>query len=96
MHQISLNALVEHLEAALMVAPATTLESFNSPERRKRHRAVEWLADHLSLRLRHHNIALVDAGLEALDKHDDDHGVATELQDDAPELANWERVAGVE
>jgi hypothetical protein len=95
MAKITPDALTEHLEAALMVAPASTLECFTSANRRARRRAAEWLADHLAVRFRHHNIGLVDASLLSSMQLDGD-GVATELQDVAPELAVSAQLAGPE
>lgn len=80
-------ALAEHLDAALMVAPANTLNGLKSAKAHERNRAVEWLADHLALRFRHHNIALVDASKAA--SADYPNFLATQLRAGPLELDEW-------
>lgn len=87
MHDFTPLALAEHLDAALMVAPANTLNGLKSPHAYERSKAIGWLADHLALRFRHHNITLVDAGKAA--SVESPNLVATELQAGSLELAAW-------
>lgn len=88
MHDFTPLALAEHLDAALMVAPAKTLNGLKSRQPHERSRAIEWLADHLALRFRHHNITLTDAGRNVCG--DNPNLVATELQAGPLELADWQ------
>ena len=88
MHDFTPIALAEHLNAALMVAPANTLDGLKSSKSHERNKAVEWLADHLSLQFRHHNIALVDASSSA--SAEDPDFLATQLQARSLKLAEWQ------
>lgn len=69
MERISPEALMPHLEAALMMAPPETLRALQHPDRHRRLRAIARLADYLTLRLQCFDIGLADGN--ALRRIDD-------------------------